>query len=81
MRFPITRSRVSHAVITWGTGIGQNTWGSGTGAASLIGHERWNQGEEKTTLSMQDEMEEYMFLGLRKMEGRVPPQIPGTVRV
>ena len=43
--------------------------GIGTGAASLIGHERWNQGEEKTTLSMQDEMEEYMFLGLRKMEG------------
>ena len=43
--------------------------GIGTGAASLIGHERWNQGEEKTTLSMRDEMEEYMFLGLRKMEG------------
>lgn len=43
--------------------------GIGTGAASLIGHERWNQGEEKITLSMQDEMEEYMFLGLRKMEG------------
>lgn len=43
--------------------------GIGVGAASLIGRERWNQGEEHTLLSKEDEMEEYMFLGLRKMEG------------
>ena len=43
--------------------------GIGTGAASLIGNQRWNEGGEKITLSGKDQMEEYMFLGLRKMEG------------
>lgn len=43
--------------------------GIGAGAASLIDNQRWNQGEEKVTLSREDQMEEYMFLGLRKMKG------------
>nr|WP_296264985.1 radical SAM family heme chaperone HemW [uncultured Merdimonas sp.] len=43
--------------------------GIGAGAASLIDNQRWNEGEEKTSLSREDQMEEYMFLGLRKMEG------------
>lgn len=43
--------------------------GIGTGAASFMNHMRWTQGEEPEKLSQKDEMEEYMFLGLRKMEG------------
>ena len=43
--------------------------GIGTGAASLMDHHRWIQGEEKEKLSANDEMSEYMFLGLRKMQG------------
>lgn len=43
--------------------------GIGTGAASLMNHTRWVQGEEPEKLSKANEMEEYMFLGLRKMEG------------
>ena len=43
--------------------------GIGTGAASLIGSRRWSEGEEPGELSWENQMEEYMFLGLRKMEG------------
>lgn len=43
--------------------------GIGAGAASLMGHRRWNCGEEPVTLSRKEEMEECMFLGLRKTEG------------
>ena len=43
--------------------------GIGTGAASLIGENRWNEGEKPQYLSVQEQMEEYMFLGLRKMKG------------
>lgn len=43
--------------------------GIGTGAASLIDNQRWNDGDEPEVLSVQNRMEEYMFLGLRKMEG------------
>lgn len=43
--------------------------GIGTGAASLLNNRRWNHGEEPVILSIQEQMEEYMFLGLRKMEG------------
>ena len=43
--------------------------GIGTGAASLIGSRRWSEGEEPEELSRENQMEEYMFLGLRKMEG------------
>lgn len=43
--------------------------GIGTGAASLIDHRRWNYGEEPKKLSRTEEMEECMFLGLRKTEG------------
>lgn len=43
--------------------------GIGTGAASLIDNRRWNYGEEPAALSTKEQMEEYMFLGLRKMEG------------
>lgn len=43
--------------------------GFGYGAASLLDHKRWVSGEEPEELSRDDEMEEYMFLGLRKAEG------------
>ena len=34
-----------------------------------MNHQRWVQDETPEILSRQDEIEEYMFLGLRKMEG------------
>ncbi len=43
--------------------------GIGTGAASLMDNRRWNYGEEPVGLSVREQMEEFMFLGLRKMEG------------
>ena len=49
--------------------------GIGVGAASLIGNERWAQGMsldeelEVEELSRENEMEEFMFLGLRKIKG------------
>lgn len=43
--------------------------GIGRGAASLIENKRWNDGEEPQKLSVSEQMEEYMFLGLRKMQG------------
>lgn len=43
--------------------------GIGTGAASLMENRRWDYGEEPVVLSMKEQMEEYMFLGLRKTQG------------
>ena len=43
--------------------------GIGTGASSLVDNRRWNFGEAPVELSVQEQMEECMFLGLRKMEG------------
>ncbi len=43
--------------------------GIGEGAASFMNHRRWTQGEEPELLSEKNQIEEYMFLGLRKMEG------------
>lgn len=43
--------------------------GFGSGAASFMNHKRWVWGEEAQMLSLEDEMEEYMFLGLRKTAG------------
>ncbi len=43
--------------------------GIGRGAASFVDHRRWTEGEAPVRLSRQEEMEEFMFLGLRKMEG------------
>lgn len=43
--------------------------GIGTGAASLIGNRRWIQDETPETLGLQEQMEEFMFLGLRKIAG------------
>jgi len=49
--------------------------GIGVGAASLIRNERWSQGDsldeepEVEELTRENEMEEFMFLGLRKMQG------------
>lgn len=43
--------------------------GLGYHAASLMDHKRWVDGEEEEKLTIQDEMEEFMFLGLRKMKG------------
>ncbi len=43
--------------------------GFGIGAASLFDHKRWVEGGEPEELSQKDEMSEFMFLGLRKMQG------------
>ena len=49
--------------------------GIGVGAASLIGNQRWSQGDdlneslEVEELTRENEMEEFMFLGLRKIQG------------
>ena len=43
--------------------------GIGTGAASLINNQRFVEGGEIEVLSLQNQMEEYMFLGLRMMAG------------
>lgn len=49
--------------------------GIGVGAASLIGNQRWSQGDslseepEVEELTRENEMEEFMFLGLRKIKG------------
>lgn len=43
--------------------------GIGTGAASLIDNCRFNYGEEPQKLTESEQMEEMLFLGLRKMEG------------
>ena len=43
--------------------------GIGAGASSLIGNKRWREGEEPEILTEKEEMEEFMFLGLRKTEG------------
>ena len=43
--------------------------GIGRGASSLMDNQRWIQGEEKEEIDRQGQMEEFMFLGLRKMEG------------
>ena len=43
--------------------------GFGDGAASLMDHRRWVSGGQPEELSREDEMEEFMFLGLRKTAG------------
>lgn len=43
--------------------------GIGTGAASLIDNVRFTEGGESERLSIEDQMAEYMFLGLRKIKG------------
>lgn len=43
--------------------------GIGTGASSFMEHKRWVQDEKPHELSVNEEMEEYMFLGLRKTKG------------
>lgn len=43
--------------------------GIGTGAASLLEEYRFTEGEEPVKLTMKEQVEEYMFLGLRKIEG------------
>lgn len=43
--------------------------GIGTGAASLLCEYRFSEGEEPVKLSVKEQMEEFMFLGLRKIEG------------
>lgn len=43
--------------------------GIGTGAASLVDNHRWVEGQDPKELSMNEQMEEFMFLGLRKIQG------------
>lgn len=43
--------------------------GIGDGVASFFEGKRWSGQEEPVTLTRKDAMEEFMFLGLRKMEG------------
>ncbi len=43
--------------------------GIGLGSASLVDNCRWVEGEEKEILTKEEQMEEFMFLGLRKIQG------------
>lgn len=43
--------------------------GIGTGAASLMDNRRWVEGKSPEVLTKKDQMEEFVFLGLRKMKG------------
>lgn len=43
--------------------------GVGAGAASLIDNKRWVRGEKPEILGKKEQMEEFMFLGLRKIKG------------
>ncbi len=43
--------------------------GFGASAASLLNNRRWVEGEEPEELNQKDQMSEFMFLGLRKMQG------------
>ncbi len=43
--------------------------GFGTSAASLLDNKRWVEGEEPEEISEEEQMSEFMFLGLRKMQG------------
>ncbi len=43
--------------------------GFGSGAASLLNNRRWVEGEPPETLSKNEQQSEFMFLGLRKMQG------------
>ncbi len=43
--------------------------GIGTGAASLLQNYRITEGEDPVELSLKEQMEEFMFLGLRKIAG------------
>ena len=43
--------------------------GIGRGASSLMDNQRWIQGEDKEEIDRQGQMEEFMFLGLRKTKG------------
>ena len=52
--------------------------GIGTGAASLIDNSRFDYGEEPQKLSISEQMEETMFLGLRKMKGVSKKQFSET---
>lgn len=52
--------------------------GIGTGAASLIENRRWTEGGQIQALSIQEQMEEFMFLGLRKMKGVSKEQFKDT---
>lgn len=55
--------------------------GIGTGAASLIDNCRFNYGEEPQKLERSEQIEETMFLGLRKMQGVSKKQFEKTVGV
>lgn len=56
-----------HNNVYWQRG---NYVGFGSGAASMVENVRWsNCGEVRHALSKQEQMEEFMFLGLRRMEG------------
>lgn len=51
--------------------------GIGAGAASLMDNRRWDDGGEPAALSRTEQMEECMFLGLRKTEGVSKVQFEG----
>lgn len=52
--------------------------GIGYKAASLIDNKRFTEGEEVTRLTIENQMEEFMFLGLRKTEGISTKEFSGV---
>ncbi len=85
MRFPIMQSREKNADIIWDTGTERNTLGLEQGPHSIKGErfdhirdrkayiEKIRNGEsiliDRELLSVESQMEEFMYLGLRKVEG------------
>ncbi len=43
--------------------------GIGVAAASMVDNVRWSTGEERLQLTVEEQMEEFMFLGMRRMAG------------
>lgn len=61
-----TQYECKHNNVYWQRG---NYVGFGTSAASLVDSYRFRVGEEPVLLTRQEQMEEYMYLGLRRMQG------------
>ncbi len=64
MRYLIMPKKDMNAGIIFGYWNRTEYLGIGTGAASLINNQRFVEGGEIEVLSLQNQMEEYMFLGL-----------------
>lgn len=66
-----------HNNVYWQRG---NYLGFGSGAASMVENMRWsNCGEERHALSVREQAEEFVFLGMRRMEGISRQEFESTI--